>query len=131
MTFCGNCGKNVKPNIYFRWNGFIRGLGIFYLMYIAAKIPQCPNCNFPLPRRTMVLAVHLPRYFIKLAGMVVLHLTRFKDQLLSALRSSDLIRKTDPSQHFAGMKTHQTTSFNMMVNEVHNSIHLESYEFRK
>jgi hypothetical protein len=131
MIFCRNCEENVKPKTYFSWSGFIRGLGIFYLMYVITKIPQCPNCNFPMPRRSMVFAIQPPPYFMKLAGMSVLHLTHFKDRVVSASRGSYLNRKFAPSQYFASMKTHQTASFNMMVNEVHNSISLESDGFRK
>ena len=131
MIFCRNCEENVKPKTYFSWSGFIRGLGIFYLMYVITKIPQCPNCNFPMPRRCMVFAIQPPPYFMKLAEMSVLHLTHFKDRVVSASRRSCLNRKFAPSQYFASMKTHQTASFNMMVNEVHNSISLESGIFEK
>ena len=59
MVLCGYCRKNVKPKMYLTWKGFIHGLGIFYLIYIITKIPQCPNCNFPMPRRYMVFAIRL------------------------------------------------------------------------
>ena len=72
-----------------------------------------------------------PSDFMKLAEMSVLHLTHFKDRLVSASRGSYQNSKSYPSQYFASMKTHQTASFNMMVNEVHNSISLESDGFRK
>ena len=131
MIFCRNCEENVKPKTYFSWSGFIRGLGIFYLMYVITKIPQCPNCNFPMPRRCMVFAIQPPPYFMKLAEMSVLHLTHFKDRVVSASRRSCLNRKFAPSQYFASMKTHQIISFNMMTNEVHSSISLESDVFKK
>jgi hypothetical protein len=129
MVFCRNCEENVKPKTYFSWSGFIRGLGFFYLMYVITKIPQCPNCNFPMPRRSLVFAVQPPQYFMKLAEMSVLHLTHFKDRLAS--RGSYQNSKSYPSQYFASMKTHQIISFNMMTNEVHNSISLERDGFRK
>ena len=131
MVFCRNCEENVLPKTYFSWSGFIRGLGFFYLMYVITKIPQCPNCNFPMPRRSLVFAIQPPQYLVKLAEMRVLQLTHFKDRVVSASRGSCLNRKSYPSQYFASMKTHQTASFNMMVNEVHNSISLESDGFRK
>jgi hypothetical protein len=131
MVLCGYCRKNVKPKMYLTWKGFICGLGIFYLIYIIIKIPQCPYCNSPMPRRSMVFAIPLPKYLIKLARISVLQLIHFKDRVISASRKSYLNRKFDPSQHFARMSTHQTTSFNMMANEVHSScsIGLESYRF--
>ena len=131
MVFCRNCEENVLPKTYFSWSGFIRGLGFFYLMYIITKIPQCPNCNFPMPRRSLVLAIQPPQYLAKLAEMSVLQLTRFRDKVVSASRESYLNRKSYPSQYFASLKTHQTASFNMMVNEVHNSISLERDVFKK
>lgn len=131
MVFCRNCEENVKPKSYFSGSGFFRGLGIFYLMYFITRIPHCPNCNFPIPRRNMVFAIRLPHYYIELAGMSVLRLTHFKDRVVSASSRSYLNRKSDPSQHFPSMKTHQTASFNMMVSEVHNTISLESYGLRK
>jgi hypothetical protein len=131
MVICGYCRNNVKPKMYLTWKGFIYGLGIFYLMYIIMKIPQCPNCNFPMPRRSMVLAIQPQQYLIKLARMSVLQLIHFKDRVISASRKSYLNRRFDPSRHFASMKTHQTTYFDMMTNDIHSSIGLESYGFRK
>ena len=131
MVFCRNCEENVKPKTYFSWSGFIRGLGFFYLMYVITKIPQCPNCNFPMPRRSLVFAIQPPQYLVKLAEMSVLQLIHFKNRAVSASRGSYLNHKSDPSQHFASMKTHQIISFNMMTNEVHNSISLESDVFKK
>jgi hypothetical protein len=96
--------------MYLTWKGFICGLGIFYLIYAILKNPHCPNCNFPMPRRNMVFAIHLPQQLIKLARMSVLF---------------------DPFKHFGSMNTQQTTSFNIMANEVQSSIDLESYWFRK
>lgn len=130
MAYCENCGENVRPNIYFRWNDFIRGLGIFYLIYIISKIPQCPNCNFPMPRRTMVLAIHPPQHLTQLAGMSVLHLIHFTDRIASAPRRSYLNHKSDLSQYSSGMKIHQTTSINLMVNEVHESISLKTMSLK-
>jgi hypothetical protein len=130
MVLCGNCGEKIKPNIYFRWSDFIRGLGIFYLIYIISKIPQCPNCNFPLPRRTMVFAIHLSQYFIKLAGISLSQLTYFKDSVACASRWSYLKRRFDLSRYFAGMKMHQTTSLNLVVNEVHDSIRLKTISLK-
>ena len=131
MVLCGYCKENVKPKMYLTWKGFICGLGIFYLMYSIIKIPQCPNCNFPMPRRCMVFAIWPPQYLIKLARISALQLTHFKDRVISVSRSSYLNRKFDPSQHFAGMKTHLTSSFNMMANEVHGSIGLGNSRLRK
>ena len=131
MVFCENCGENVLPKTYFTWSGFILGLGIFYLMYIITKIPQCPNCNFPMPRRNMVFAVQLPQNLIKLARISALQLTHLKDSLTSVSRRSSQNHKFDPSQHLASTNTHKTASFNMMVNEVHNTISLESYESKR
>jgi len=131
MVLCENCRENVSPNMYFNWGGFIRCWGIPYLIYFMTKIPQCPNCNFPMPRRNMVFAIRPPQYFIKLARINILQLTQFKDRIVSTSWRSNLNRKFDPTRHFASMNTHQTTSYNMMINEVHNSISLESYRFRK
>jgi hypothetical protein len=117
--------------MYLTWKGFICGLGIFYLIYNIIKIPQCPNCNFPMPRRSMVFAIQLPQNLIELARMSVLQLIHFKDRVIIASMRPYLNRKFDQSQHFASMNTHQTTSFNMMANEIHSSIGLESYRFRK
>jgi hypothetical protein len=79
----------------------------------------------------MVFAIQIPHYFIKLARMGVLQLAQFKDRVLSASRGFSLNRKSDPSQHFASMKHTKTASFSMMINEVHDSISLESYGSRK
>ena len=131
MVFCRNCEENVKPKTYFSWSGFIRGLGFFYLMYVITKIPQCPNCNLPMPRRSLVFAIQPPQYLVKLAEMSVLQLTHFRDKVMSASCGSYLNRKSYQSQYFASMKTHPIISFNMMTNEVHNSISLESGIFEK
>ena len=131
MVLCGYCRKNIKPKMYLTWKGFICGLGIFYLIYIITKIPQCPNCNFPMPRRSMVFAIRLPNCLIKLARMSLLQLIHFRDRAISASRRSYQNRKFDPSQHFASMNKHQTTSFNMMAYKVLCSIDLENYRFRK
>jgi len=131
MVLCENCRENVLPKMYFNWGGFIRGLGIPYLIYFITKIPQCPNCNFPMPRRNMVLAIQLPQCLIKLAGMNILQLTHFKDRVISTSRRANLDRKSGPTRHFASMNINRTTSYNMMINEVHNSISLGSYRFRK
>jgi hypothetical protein len=84
-----------------------------------------------MPRRNMVFAIQPPKYSIKLPSMNILQLTHFKDRVISTTWRSNLNRKFDPTPHFASMNTHQTTSYNMMINEVHNSISLESYRFRK
>lgn len=126
MVFCRNCEENVKLNAYFSWNGFYRGLGIFYLMYFITKIPHCPNCNFPMPRRNMIFAVRFPQNFIKLARIGALQLTLLKDSLTSASRRSSQNHKFDPPQHLARKNIHKTASFNMMVNEVHNTISLDA-----
>jgi hypothetical protein len=114
MVLCRYCRKNVKPEMYLTWKGFICGLGIFYLIYIITKIPQCPNCNFPMSRRSMVFAIQLPQNLIKLERMSVLQLIHFKDRVISVSRMSYLNRKFHPSKHFASTNTHQATSFNMM-----------------
>ena len=131
MVLCGNCQENVKPSMYFNWRGFIQGLGIPYMIYFMTKIPQCPNCNFPMPRRNMVFAIQPPQYSIKLPSMSILQLTQFKDRIVSTIWRSNPNRKFDPTGHFPSMNRNQTTSYNMMINEVHNSISLESYRFRK
>jgi hypothetical protein len=131
MVLCGYCRKNVKPKMYLTWKGFICGLGIFYLIYNIIKIPQCPNCNFPMPRRSMIFAILPQQYLMELARMSVLQLIHLKDRVISASWRPYLNRKFDPSQHFSSMNTHQTMSFNMMANEIHSSIGSESYGFRK
>ena len=61
----------------------------------------------------------------------LLQLTDFKDRVISASLRPYLNRKNDPSQHFASMNTDQTTSFNLMANEIRSSIGLGDYRFRK
>ena len=102
MVLCGNCRKNVKPEMYLTWKGFIYGLGIFYLIDIITTIPHCPNCNFPMPRRNMVFVIHLPQYPVKLAKMSLLQLVHFRDRVISAYRKSYLNRKFDPSHSTLG-----------------------------
>jgi hypothetical protein len=126
MVVCKNCRERVKPNIDYRWSDFIRGLGIFYLIYIFTKIPQCPNCNFPMPRRTIIFAVHFPRYFVKLAEMSVSQLTSLKDSVESASQRSYLKHKFDQSQYISGMKIYKTPSQNMMGNKIRESISLRT-----
>jgi hypothetical protein len=108
MVLCRYCRKNVKPKIYLTWKGFICGLGIFYLIYVIMKIPQCPNCNFPMPWRSTVFAFHPPQQLIKLARMSVLQLILFKNRVMS------ISHRSAPSQHFASINTRQTTYINMM-----------------
>jgi hypothetical protein len=79
----------------------------------------------------MIFALHLTPQLIKFARMRVLQLIHFKDRVISASRRSYRNRKFDPFQHFGSMNTHHNTSFNMVANEVHSSIGLESYRFRK
>jgi hypothetical protein len=130
MVLCGYCRINVKPKVYSTWKGFIHGLGVFYLIYIITKVPHCPNCNFPMPRISMVFAFHPPQQLIKLAKICVLQMIHFKDGVISASRRYNINRKFDPSQNFGSMNTHQTTSFNKMANEVHSSIGLRNYLFK-
>ena len=111
MVLCGNCQENVKPSMYFNWRGFIRGLGIPYMIYFMTKIPQCPNCNFPMPRRNMVFAIQPPQYSIKLPSMSILQLTHFRDRVISTSWKSYLNRKFDPTRHFPSMNRNQTTSY--------------------
>jgi hypothetical protein len=99
MVLCEYCRKNVTPKMYFTWKGFIDGLGIFYFIYIIIKTPQCPSCNFPMPRRSMIFAIHLPQHLIKLTRLSALQLIRFKDRVISSLRRSYTNRKFDPSSH--------------------------------
>jgi hypothetical protein len=127
MVLCGHCRENVKPKMYLTWKGFICGLGVFYLLYIIINIPQCPNCNFPMPRKSMVFAILFPEYIIKLARRSLLKVIQFKDRVISVSRRSGLNRKFDPSRYFANMNTHLTTSFNIRANDVHSSIDSESY----
>ena len=131
MVFCENCRENVLPKTYFTWSGFVLGLGIFYLIYIITKLAQCPNCNFPMPRRNMVFAVQLPQNLIKLARIGALQLTHLKDSLTSVSRRFSQNHKFDPSQHLASTNMHKSASFNKMVNEVHNTISLKSYESKR
>jgi len=130
MVLCGHCRENVTPKMYLTWNGFIRGLGVFYLIYIISKVPHCPNCSFPMPRRSMIFAFHPPQQLIKLARICILQLIHFKDGAISASRRYNINRKFYPSQNFGSMNPHQTTSFNKRVNEVHSSIGLRSYLFK-
>jgi len=74
----------------------------------------------------MVFAVQFPQNFIKLARIGALQLTLLKESLTSASRRSSQNHKFDPSQHLARTNMHKTASFNMMVNEVHNTISSES-----
>ena len=131
MVLCGHCWENVTPKMYSTWKGFIYGLGIFYLIHIITVVPHCPNCNFPMPRRSMVFAILLPQNLIKLARIGALQLTHLKDSVTSISQRSHLNRKFDPSQHLANTNMHKTASLNMLVNEVHNSISLESDVFKK
>jgi hypothetical protein len=133
MVTCGYCRENVTPKMYLTWKGFISGLGIFYLIYIFAKIPQCPNCNFPMPRRNMVFALHLPERLKKSARRSALQMINFKDRVISASRRSYLNRKFDPFQYLGSMNTHQITSFNfnMITDKVHSFIGLDSFKLRK
>jgi len=127
MVFCENCRENVLPKTYFSWIGFILGLGIPYLIYFMTKIPQCPNCNFPMPRRNMVFAIPLSQNLIKLSRISALQLTRLKDNRsihLPEVSSKSQIRSNSA---FPKYEHAQTASFNMMVNEVHNTISSESW----
>ena len=85
MVLCGYCRINVKPKMYSTWKGLIHGLGVFYLIYIITKVPHCPNCNFPMPRRSMVFAFHPPQQLIKLARMSILQLVHLKDRVTAKL----------------------------------------------
>jgi hypothetical protein len=131
MVICGYCQENVTPKMYLTWMGFISGLGIFYLIYMIAKIPQCPNCNFPMPRRSMIFTFQLPHQLIKSARRSALHMSNFKDRVISASRRSYLNRKFDPFQYLGSVNTHQITSFNMIADKVHSFIGLDSFELRK
>jgi len=126
MVLCKNCKERVTPNLHCKRCDFIRGLGIFYLIYLFTKVPQCPNCNFPMPRRTIVFAFHLPRYSAKLAEMSVSKLTCIRDSIESDSTRSYIKRKFDLSQYIAGMKKYQTTSQNVMGNEICESISLRT-----
>jgi len=122
MVICGYCKENVTPMMYLTWKGFITGLGIFYLIYMIAKIPQCPNCNFPMPRRSMIFAFHLPHQIMKSARRNALHMSIFKDRVISASRRSYLNHKFDPFQYIGSVKTHQITSFSMIADRVYSFI---------
>jgi hypothetical protein len=129
MVFCEYCRKDVTPKIYLTWEEIICSLGISYLIYIIIKIPQCPNCNFPMPRRSMIFAI--PSQLIKLARMSILPLIHFKDRVIFASRRSYLNRKFDQFLHLGSTNTNHKKSFNMMTNEVHNSIGSDGYGFQK
>jgi hypothetical protein len=131
MVLCGYCRKNVKPKMYLTWKGFVCSLGIFYFMYVITKIPHCPICNFPMPRRNMIFALMHPQYLIKIARMIILQLVYFRDRVVSASQWVHLSRKFDLSQYFSSMNKHQFRSFNMIVDEVHRSMGLENDMFRK
>jgi len=90
-----------------------------------------PKLQFSYAPEKLGFCHPAPSDFMKLAEMSVLQLTHFRDKVVSASRGPYLNRKSYPSQYFASLKTHQTASFNMMVNEVHNSISLESDVFKK
>ena len=130
MVLCGHCRENVKPRIYSTWNGFICGLGIFYLIYLFTDIPHCPNCNFPMPRINMVFAIHLPQ-FIKLSRMRTLQMINFKNIIISAFKGSYLNRKFDPPLPSGSANTYPTASFKMMSNKVHSFNGVENYGFRE
>jgi len=129
MVLCEYCHKNVTPSIHLTWKGFICSLGISYLIYLIIKIPQCPNCNFPMPRKSMIFAI--PSQLIKLARMSIVQLIHFRDRAIFAYRGSYINRKFDPFQHLGSTNTHHTKAFNMITNEVHNSIGLDGYGFQK
>jgi hypothetical protein len=131
MVLCGYCQKNVRPKMYLKWKDFVRGLGIFYLIYSITKIPQCPNCNFPMPRRAWVFAIQPTKYLVKLARISILQLTQFNDRIISASRMSYLNRKSDLSEHSASMNAYLTTSLYMTANEDSISSGLKGYTFRK
>ena len=69
----------------------------------------------------MVFAIHLPHFIMNVAWRGTLQLTYLKFNLACASRSFYLKRRFDLSHYFAGLKIHQATSLNMMVNEVHDS----------
>jgi hypothetical protein len=129
MVICEYCQENVTPKMYLTWKGFLCSLGISYLIYIMIKIPQCPNCNFPMPRRSMLIAI--PSQLMEMARMGVLQLIHFRDRVISASLRPYLNRKFNQFQHFGSTNTHHETTFSMMTNEVHNSIGLDGYGFGK
>lgn len=129
MVFCRYCEENITPRIYLTWKGFIQGLGIFYLIYSITKVPHCPNCNFPMTRRSVVFAIKLPD-IIGMARRSVLQLIHFGDRVISASRMSYQNRRFDPFRYFGSINKYQTPSSNMTVNKVRSSISLESYGFR-
>jgi hypothetical protein len=131
MVICEYCQENVTPKMYLTWKGFISGLGIFYLIYMIAKIPQCPNCNFPMPRRSMIFAFPLPHQLMKSANRSALRMSNFKDRVISASRRSYLNREFNPFQYLGSVNTHQITSFNMIIDKVHSFIGLDSFKLRK
>jgi len=98
---------------------------------LSQRFHNAQTVIFLCPGEALVFAVQPPQYLVKLAEISVLQLTHFRDKVVSASRVSYLNRKSYPSQYFASMKTHQIISFNMMTNEVHNSISLESDVFKK
>lgn len=125
MVLCRYCRKNVKPKMYLTWKGFICGLGIFYLIYVMMKIPQCPNCNFPMPWGSMVFAFHPTQQLIKLARISVLQLILFKDGVMS------ISRRSDSSQHHISMNTYQAAYFNMMECGLKTTINLSEPTVKK
>jgi hypothetical protein len=129
MVLCGYCRENVTPKMYLTWKRFIYGLGVFYLIYLFLKIPQCPNCNFPMPRRRMVFVI--PSQLIKSARNSVSKLIYLKNKLIYACRNSNQNRKLDPFQYFGSVNTNRITSFNMIADKVHNFIGLDSDKLRK
>lgn len=130
MVICGHCRENVRPRMYLTWKGFIQGLCVFYLIYSIVKVPHCPNCSFPMPRRCMVFAFHPPQQLIKWARICKLQLIHFKDGAISASRRYNINRIFYPSQNLGSMNPHQTTSFHKRANEGHSYIGLRSYLFK-
>ena len=123
--------EECKAQDVFNMEGLYLWFRHLLLIYIIIKIPQCPNCNFPMPRKSMVFAILFPEYIIKLARMSLLKVIHFKDRVISASRRSYLNRKFDSSRYFAPMNTNKIISFNMMANKVNSSIGLESHKLRK
>jgi hypothetical protein len=119
--------EECKAQDVFNMEGLYLWFRHLLLIYIIIKIPQCPNCNFPMTRKSMVFAILFPEYIFKLARRSLLKVIQFKDRVISVSRRSGLNRKFDPSRYFANMNTHLTTSFNIRANDVHSSIDSESY----
>ena len=100
MVICKYCQENVKPKSYFSWKEFLQGLGVFYLIYFISTLPHCPNCNFPMPRSRLILAILPSQDPINMAKKNILQLFHFQAKRISFTRRSSLGLKLDAPRHY-------------------------------